>query len=122
MSAKSLLRQASASPLCLMKPARAIILEAPVAFPFSSHYTRRNDNMVSNGCGIADAAREPSAVLSLACAKDTVTIRTITTITYSGDFDLDGGVVLGSNESVGGATFTGDVELHDPLFVVLHIV
>merc|ERR1719223_680973 len=36
ISPKSLLRQASASPLCLMKPARARVFFFPLIFPFSS--------------------------------------------------------------------------------------
>ena len=38
ISAKRRLRQASASPLCLMNPARAIMLVLPVILPFSSTY------------------------------------------------------------------------------------
>ena len=109
MSAKSLLRQASASPLCLMNPARAIILLAPVAFPFSSHCT--DNTCVNNGAGQDHSNSVRSRFGALRSAKGT----------YSGDLDLDGGVVLGSNESVGGGAFTGNVKFHDPLLVVLHL-
>ena len=74
--------------------------------------------MVSNGCSIGDAAQARSSVHPLAWTKDTVNI---TTVTYSGDFDLDGGMILGSNEPVGGGAFPGNVELHNALFIVLHL-
>ena len=40
--------------------------------------------------------------------------------TYFGDLDLDGGVVLGSDESVGGRALAGDVKVNNLLLVVLH--
>ena len=40
---------------------------------------------------------------------------------YLGDLNLNRGVVLGPNEPVGGGALPGDVELHNPLFIVLHL-
>jgi hypothetical protein len=37
-----------------------------------------------------------------------------------GDGDLDGAVVLGLDDAVGGAALAGDVEVHDLTTVVLH--
>ena len=39
---------------------------------------------------------------------------------YLGDLDLHGGVVLGSDESVGGRALAGDVEINNFSFVVFH--
>ena len=41
--------------------------------------------------------------------------------TYFGDLNLDGGVVLGGDESVGGGALAGDVKINNSSFVVLHI-
>ena len=40
---------------------------------------------------------------------------------YLSDFDLDGSVVLGANESVGGGALSGDVEFYNSFLFVLHI-
>lgn len=40
---------------------------------------------------------------------------------YISDVDLDGGVVLGGDESVGGGAFSGDIKVHDFVVGVLHI-
>ena len=40
--------------------------------------------------------------------------------TYFGDFNLDGGVVLCGDESVGGRALAGDVEVYNLLLIVLH--
>ena len=40
--------------------------------------------------------------------------------TYLGDLDLHGGVVLSSDESVGGGALAGDVQINNFSFVVLH--
>ncbi len=40
--------------------------------------------------------------------------------TYFGDLNLDGGVVLGGDESVGGGALAGDVKINNLLLVVLH--
>ena len=39
---------------------------------------------------------------------------------YLGNLNLDGGMVLGGNESVGGGALTGDVQIHNRTVVVLH--
>ena len=39
---------------------------------------------------------------------------------YLGDLDLHGGVVLGSDESVGGRALAGNVEINNFSFVVFH--
>ena len=43
-------------------------------------------------------------------------------LSYLGDLDLDGSVVLGGDESVGGGALAGDVEIHNLSFVVLHLL
>ena len=40
--------------------------------------------------------------------------------TYLSDLDLDGSVVLSSDESVGGRALAGDVEINNMSLVVLH--
>ena len=42
-------------------------------------------------------------------------------LAYLGDLNLHGGVILGSDESVGGTALAGDVEIHNFSFVVLHV-
>ncbi len=37
------------------------------------------------------------------------------------DIDLDGGAVLGGNQSVGGRALSGDVKIYNLLLVVLHL-
>ena len=41
-------------------------------------------------------------------------------LTYVSDFNLDGGVVVGCDEVVGGGAFSWDVQVHNFVFVVLH--
>ena len=41
--------------------------------------------------------------------------------TYLSDLDLDGSVVLGGDKSVSGRALSGDVEIHNLSFVVLHL-
>ena len=40
---------------------------------------------------------------------------------YLSDFNLDGSVVLGANESVGGVALSGNVKFHDLFLFVLHM-
>ena len=40
---------------------------------------------------------------------------------YLGDLNLDRGVVLGGDESVGGGALSRDVDIHNVSFVVLHL-
>ena len=42
-------------------------------------------------------------------------------LTYLSDLDLDGSMVLGGDESVSGRALSGDVEIHNGSFVVLHL-
>ena len=41
--------------------------------------------------------------------------------TYLSDLDLDRCVVLGGNESVSGRALSGDIDIHNISFVVLHL-
>ena len=41
--------------------------------------------------------------------------------TYLSDLDLDRSVVLGGNESVRGRALSGDIDIHNISFVVLHL-
>lgn len=41
-------------------------------------------------------------------------------VAYLSDLNLDGGVVLGGNESVGGRALAGDVQINNLPLVVLH--
>lgn len=43
-------------------------------------------------------------------------------LTYLCDFNLDGGVILGRNEPVGGRALARDVQVHNLSLVVLHLV
>ena len=40
---------------------------------------------------------------------------------HSSDFELNSGVVVGGDESVGGRALSGDVQVHNFTFVVLHL-
>ena len=41
--------------------------------------------------------------------------------TYLSDLDLNRSVVLGGDQSVGGGAFSGDVDIYNVSFVVLHL-
>ena len=53
--------------------------------------------------------------------KGTLTSYCLERVTYTGDLNLDRGVVLGSDESVGGGALSGDVDIHNISVVVLHL-
>ena len=96
----SLLRQASASPLCLMRPARAMVFGlVPEIFPFSSTYTTISYWVKS------------SKSTNICVNK-----------TYICDFNLDGRVIVGADQSVSGWALSWDVQVNNLVFIVLHFL
>lgn len=120
LSANSLLRQESASPRWRMKPARAMMSFFPVILPFSSTYQSpthgKHSGLSTTRTNHRSGADSPQRAFAGPAAGSGSGV-----CTYLSDFDLNGGVVLGSDESVGGRALAGDVDVHNVSFVVLHL-
>ena len=91
-----------------MKPAKAIMSFFPVILPSSSTYI---DTLKCKSRCLWVIKRDGCTRLRAGAVADT----------YLSDLDLDGSVVLGGDESVSGRALSGDVEIHNMSFVVLHL-
>ena len=100
ISPKSLLRQASDSPLCLIRPARAMVFFGflvPLSFPFSSTCIKYQNKLNHKKLPWINN-------------------------TYVSDFNLDGSVVVGGDEGVSGGALSWDVQVNNLVFIVLHFL
>ena len=100
---------------------RSVLIGSLVAFSFQGRSflegkeSHLSEESVKASVGLSSLSHESSESKGLLVAIASPLVINL------GDLDLDGSVVLSSDESVGGRALAGDVEIHNISFVVLHL-
>ena len=98
-------------------------VEARVGLAPLAHETSQRDDVLLSGhlAVLIDLQLTRSNVNSQFQGANRIEPTQLGCDTYLGDLNLDRSVVLSGDESVGGRALSGDIEIHNLSFVVLHL-